>query len=446
MLKTFIKVIALLALTAGSAEARVRIDLTNANADPLPIALSDFSAETATGQKIGMQIRNIIENNLRGSGLFNTIDKKAYLQSPESMNIDLPNFAEWRLINAQALMIGHLELIQPETTAEGETPSNKIRLEFRLYDTYGENQLVGKRYTVDSRFWRHIAHRISDDIYANLTGESGYFTTRIVHIGETRQYNGQVRKKLCVMDQDGGNYQCLTDGNHLVLTPRFNPQVQKIIYMSYANGKPRLYLLDLPTGQQEIVGDFEGLNSSPRFTPDGSGVAMTLTKGHAGNPEIYTMDLTTRRLKRITFNSGIDTSPSFSPDGKKIVFNSTRGGKPNLYIMDADGNRVQRLTYGEGKYYAPVWSPRGDLIAFVKNIDGKFSIGVIDPEGEEERQLTESFLDESPSWSPNGRVIIFARQNGDDTNIYTIDLTGYNLKQLKTPTNASDPAWSPLLQ
>jgi TolB protein len=433
-------VILVLLAVVPNAEARVRIDLTTANADPLPIALSDFSAETQAGKIAGIKIRDLIENNLAGSGLFNAIDKKAYLQSAESMNTDLPNFSEWRLINAQALMIGHVELINKE----GESP--KIRLEFRLYDTYGENQLLGKRYTVDARFWRHIAHRVSDDIYSNLSGEKGYFTTRIVHIGETRDRNRQVNKRLCVMDQDGGNYQCLTDGKHLVLTPRFNPQVQKIIYMSYANGRPRLYLLDLPTGKQEIVGDFEGLNSSPRFSPDGESIAMTLTKGHAGNPEIYTMNLKTKYLKRITFNSGIDTSPSFSPDGKRVVFNSTRGGKPNLYIMDVDGNRVKRLTYGAGKFYAPVWSPRGDLIAFVKQIDGKFSIGVIDPGGDEERQLTESFMDESPSWSPNGRVIIFARQNGDDTNIYTIDLTGYNLKKVKTPTNASDPAWSPLLQ
>lgn len=440
MLSNILKVIVLLLLVIPSAHARVRIDLTTANADPLPIALSDFASETPAGINEGIKIRDLIDANLAGSGLFNVIDKQAYLQSAENMSTELPNFAEWRLINSQALMIGNVEVLE----TPGET--TKIRLEFRLYDTYGENQLMGKRYTVDARFWRHIAHRVSDDIYTNLTGEKGYFTTRIVHIGETRNYKGYINKQLCVMDQDGGNYQCLTDGKHLVLTPRFNPQAQKIIYMSYANGKPRLYLLDLPTGKQEIVGDFEGLNSSPRFTPDGTGVAMTLTKGHAGNPEIYTMDLKSRHLKRVTFNSGIDTSPSFSPDGKQIVFNSTRGGKPNLYIMDSDGNRVKRLTYGEGKYYAPVWSPRGDLIAFVKQIDGKFSIGVIDPDGEEERQLTESFLDESPSWSPNGRVIIFARQNGDDTNIYTIDLTGYNLKKVNTPTNASDPAWSPLLK
>lgn len=440
MISRIIQAVLLVLLIVPNAEARVRIDLTNANADPMPIALSDFSSDTGKGKEMGVKIRDLIANNLRNSGLFDVIDKKAYLQSAESMNASLPNFSDWRFINSQALMIGHLEMLD-----EVNQPP-KIRLEFRLYDTYGESQLVGKRYTVDARFWRHIAHRVSDDIYADLTGEGGYFTTRIVHIGEAKVPGGHVRKKLCVMDQDGGNYQCLTDGNHLVLTPRFNPELQKIIYMSYANGKPRLYLLDLPTGKQEIVGDFEGLNSSPRFSPDGSTIAMTLTKGHEGNSEIYTMDLKTRVLKRITFNSGIDTSPSFSPDGKKIVFNSTRGGKPNLYIMDVDGNRVKRLTYGAGKYYAPVWSPRGDLIAFVKQIDGKFSIGVIDPEGDEERQLTESFLDESPTWSPNGRVILFARQKGDDTRIYTIDLTGYNLREVPTPTNASDPAWSPLLR
>lgn len=435
----FVTLLALLVVGVQTTQAAVRINLTDPNADPLPTAIVPFDGESADEQNVGMQIRNVIANNLQNTGLFNVLDPKAHLQSRQSMRTSGILFNEWRLVNAQAVMTGHIVILGMGTA----TP--KAQVEFKLYDPYAERDILAKSYTADLRFARHIAHRISDDIYTQLTGEGGYFTSRIVHIAEENK-NGKTLKKLCVMDQDGGNYQCLTDGSHLVLTPRFNPNVQKIVYMSYANGFPRLYLLDLPTGKQEIVGDFEGLNSSPRFSPDGKTLVMTLTKGHAGNPEIYSMDIETKKLKRLTFNRGIDTSPSYSPDGKKIVFNSNRGGKPALYVMDADGNRVRRLSYGQGRHYAPVWSPRGDLIAFVKEYQGRFSINVIDPEGEETRQLTESFLDESPTWSPNGRVIIFSRQMGDSTKLYTIDLTGYNERQLKTPMDASDPAWSPLLK
>ena len=418
------------------ADARVRIDLTDPNADPMPIALSAFAGSESAENDMGAKMRGVIENNLKNTALFAVADEKAHLQSPQAIRKDGIAFHDWRLLKVGAVLTGRIE----------QTEGGKMKIQFRLYDPYTESQVIGKSYSADVRFWRHIAHRVSDDIYTALTGEKPYFTTRIVHIGEEKGFDGVKMKKLCVMDQDGGNYQCLTNGDHLVLTPRFNPAVQKIVYMSYAKGVPRLYMLDLPTGKQEIVGDFEGLNSSPRFSPDGKSLIMTLTKGHAGNPEVYKLDLTDRTLTRLTFHRGIDTSPSFSPDGKHIVFNSNRGGKPSLYIMNADGSQVRRLTFGGARYYAPVWSPRGDLIAFVKEQRGRFSIGVIDPEGDEERQLTESFMDESPTWSPNGRVIIFARQMGDRNRLYTIDLTGYNERQLPTPNDASDPAWSPLLK
>lgn len=426
---------------ATRAEALVRINLTEANNNPMPIAVTDLAGESADEKRLGHEIKEVVKANLTDTGLFAPINDKAFLQSDTSLKDNGPVFSEWRLINTEAVVVGSVEYLD-----HGADP--KVRVVYRMYDVHEEKQMIAKAYTSNLSFWRHIAHRISDDIYSQITGEGPYFATRIVYIGEDQVRGMRVlRKRLCIMDQDGGNNQCLTDGRNLVLTPRFSPTVQQIIYMSYANGQPRLYLLDLPTGKQEILGDFPGLNSSPRFSPDGKSVAMTLTMGHEGNPEVYTMDLKSRELKRLTFHRGIDTSPSFSPDGKYIVFNSDRSGKPELYIMDKDGNKVRRLTYGEGRYYAPVWSPRGDLIAFVKSANGKFNIGVIDPKGEEERLLTDSFMDESPSWSPNGRVIIFAREDRNGrTRMRTIDLTGYNERELPTPTDASDPAWSPLLQ
>ncbi|MFZ2619269.1 MAG: Tol-Pal system beta propeller repeat protein TolB [Alphaproteobacteria bacterium] len=425
---------------ACTSHARVRIDLSNPSADPLPLAVPLFDTSIGTEPQLGRDIADVIFGNFKNSALFRVIDRQAYLQDARILNEKGPTYADWRMINTDAIVTGNVARVTEGGTA-------KIRVDFRLYDVQDEKQLIGRRYTVEEKFWRHLSHRISDDIYQALTGESGYFATRIVHIGEEPGFGGQTVKRLCVMDQDGANYQCLTSGAHLVLTPRFDRDSQKIIYMSYANGLPRLYLLDLPTGKQEIVGDFEGLNSSPRFSPEANIVAMTLTKGHEGNPEIYTMDLRTRQLNRLTDHRGIDTSPDFSPDGKQVVFNSNRGGNPALYIMNTDGSNLRRLTFGTGKYFAPVWSPRGDLIAFVKSQGGVFHIGVIDVDGTEERLLTDSYMDESPTWSPNGRVLAFARQvRGGKTKVYSIDLTGHNLRELPTPRNASDPAWSPLIQ
>ncbi|NBV54497.1 MAG: Tol-Pal system protein TolB, partial [Proteobacteria bacterium] len=405
-----------------------------------PIATPDFFGANPEEARYAADLASVISNNFANSTPFKVVKKSAYLQTPAQLNQQGPVFPDWRGINADALLTGSVAL-----TGDGQ-----LKVEYRLYDTQSEQQLVGRRYTVDTRFWRHIAHRISDDIYQELTGEPGYFATRIVHIGETKgiEKGKGTMKKLCVMDQDSANYQCLTDGSSLVLSPRFNPNLQKIIYMSYANGLPRLYFLDMPTGQQTIIGDFEGLNSTPRFNAKGTKVAMTLTQGHEGNPEIYEMDMGSRTLKRLTYHRGIDTSPSYSPEGDKIVFNSDRGGQPALYTMNTDGSNVTRLTYGDGRYYAPAWSPRGDLIAFVKELRGVFHIGVIDPQGGEERLLTDSYMDDSPTWAPNGRVLVFSRQKSrsDISRLYTIDLTGYNLRELPTPTNATDPAWSPLIK
>jgi TolB protein len=427
-----------LALLIGHAHAAVRIDLNQPGAAPIPLALPDFFSSTpGEGGRYAADIASVITNNFKNSTPFKVLPKAAFLQTPAQLASQGPLFNDWRGIGADALLTGNV-------TLDGAT----LRVEYYLYDTQTEKPLLAKRVSGAVADWRFIGHNISDQIYKALTGEDGYFSTRIVHIGETRGVDGKMQKKLCIMDQDSANYQCLTDGLSLVLTPRYDPNLQKAVYMSYASGQPRLYFWDIPTGQQTIIGDFPGLNATPRFSPDSKRVAMTLTAGHEGNPEIYSMDMRSRALSRLTYHRGIDTSPSYSPDGKQIVFNSDRGGGAALYIMNADGSGVRRLTYGTGRYYAPAWSPRGDLIAFVKQRAGTFHIGVIDPDGQEERLLTDSYLDDNPTWAPNGRVLVFQRQanRSDRSRLFTIDLTGYNLRELPTPTNASDPAWSPLIK
>jgi TolB protein len=434
-----------LGLIAAPASAIISIDINRGNVNPLPIAIPEFIpvanalTDVGTVEELGRNVATVIEADLERSGLFAPIPHAAFISLPNSADIR-PRFSNWRAIGAQALVIGQ---VIPE--ADG-----RLRFEFRLWDVLSETYMIGNRYIVLPLTWRRVAHLIADDIYERLTGESGYFDTRIVYVSETGPKSNRV-KRLAIMDQDGANNRFLSDGKYLVLTPRFSPTTQEITYHSFFNDKPRVYLYNIDTGRHEVLGDFPNMTFAPRFSPDGNAVVMSLAEN--GNSDIYVMDLRTRQVKRLTDHPGIDTSPSYSPDGKFIVFNSNRGGSQQLYVMRTDGSDVKRISFGSGRYGTPVWSPRGDLIAFTKIDEAKFRIGVMRPDGTGERLLTDSYQDEGPTWAPNGRVIMFFRQNpytpdgrGGETSLWSVDLTGYNERRIPTPFDASDPAWSPLLK
>jgi TolB protein len=418
-------------LICFNANAALKIDISQGNVDPLPIAINQFYGSGDSVSPYSSDIKEVVEQDLISSGLFRSINSDAFLETP-SIN-KAPTFANWRQIGAFALTVGKIT-----------ENADQITVEFRLWDPNSETSLEGTSFTVSKKSWRRVAHKIADQIYKRLTGEEGYFDTRILFISETGSVLKR-QKKLAIMDQDGENYKELTDGKELVLTPRFDSKVQRAIYMSYKNRVPQVYLLDIQTGKQRLVGKFPGMSFAPRFSPDGNKAILSIAKG--GTTEIYEIGLENQKLHKLTNNSGsINTSPSYSPDGNKIVFNSDRGGAPQLYVMNKDGSEVKRISFGEGTYSTPVWSPRGDFIAFTKSKGGQFYIGVMRTDGTGERLLTSSWMDEGPTWAPNGRVIMFARQNRDaGYKLYKVDLTGYNLKLLETPTDASDPAWSPLL-
>ena len=429
-----------LGLFPHSAGAVLRVDITQGNIDPLPLALPAFegTANTQT-RRIGADIAKVIAADLERSGLFRMINPKAFIDKTSAFRVR-PRFADWRVINAQALVSGRTERLR----------DGRLRVEFRLWDVFAEQQMIGMRYHTTPDNWRRIGHIIADEIYHRLTGERGYFDSRIVYVAESGPHDKRTYR-LAIMDQDGENHRFLTDGKHIVLTPRFSPTRQEITYLSYFADKPRVYIYNIDSGKQEMLGDFPGMTFAPRFSPDGNKVIMSLARD--GNSDIYVMDLPTRRTKRLTSNPAIDTSPGYSPDGKHIVFNSDRGGRQQLYVMDADGANVRRITFGKGRYATPVWSPRGDLIAFTKMYQNKFYIGVMRPDGTGERLLTDSFHNEGPTWAPNGRVLMFYRQTrqtsakqGGTSHIWSIDLTGYNEREVWTPMEASDPAWSPLIR
>jgi TolB protein len=420
--------------TARLAHAELHIDLTHGNIKPMPIAIPAF---TGPGT-VGADISGVVSADLERSGLFQPIDPKAFVDQAANSHIP-PQYNNWRVINAQALVTGDIQA----------QPDGRLAVEFRLWDIFAEQQLTGLRYTTTPDNWRRIAHIIADAVYKRLTGEDGYFDTRIVYISEAGPLNQRI-KRLAIMDQDGANHRYLTDGRALVLTPRFSPTAQEITYLSYARGTPRVYLFNIDTGQQEVLGDFPGMSFAPRFSPDGNRVIMSIALN--GASQIYAMDLRTRRATQITTTESIDTSPCYSPDSSQIVFNSDRGGSQQLYVMNADGGNIHRISFGNGRYGTPVWSPRGDLIAFTKFDSSTFYIGVSRPDGSGERLLTQSFLVEGPTWAPNGRVLAYfrgqpsdARGGGGRSRLYTIDLTGYNEREMVTPQDASDPAWSPLI-
>ncbi len=428
--------LAAMLLIAGSSAVRadLHLDITKGKIEPLPIAIPDFAGNAANEIQLGHDLTQVISADLERSGLFQPLDQRAFIEKITTSQAQ-PRFADWRLINAQALVTG----------AATMQPDGRARIEFRLWDVLQEQHLTGFGYTTTPQNWRRIAHIIADQIYKRITGEDGYFDTRIVYIAESGPAQKRV-KRLALMDQDGANHQYLTDGSALVLTPRFSPSAQEITYLSYASGTPRVYLFNIDTGRQESIGDFPGMTFAPRFSPDGSRVV--LSRSENGTTNIFVLDLRSRRVSRLTEGNSIDTTPSYSPDGSKIVFNSDRGGSQQLYMMSADGGGIRRISFGNGKYGTPVWSPRGDLIAFTKIEGGTFYIGVMRPDGSGERLLTQDFLVEGPTWAPNGRVLMYFRQGrgGASSRLFTIDLTGSNQREVTTPGDASDPAWSPLLR
>ncbi|MDC3402128.1 Tol-Pal system beta propeller repeat protein TolB [Alphaproteobacteria bacterium] len=411
------------------AQAVLKIDITQGNVDPLPVAILDFYGDPQLASKIA----SVVDADLERTGLFRPINRDAFIQKDVDVNTR-PRFGDWRIINTQALVTGRAQM-----QADG-----RLRVEFRLWDVVAEQQMMGLQFYTKRENWRRVSHLIADQIYERLTGETGYFDTRIVYISETGAKNMRI-KRLAIMDQDGANQRILTNGQSLSLTPRFSPTAQEITYLSYYQNKPRVYLLNIETGQQEVVGDFPGMTFAPRFSPDGQKIIMSLERN--GNSNIYTMDLRTRETRRLTSSIAIDTGPCYSPDGKQIVFESDRLGTQQLFVMDADGRNTRRISYGQGRYGTPVWSPRGDLIAFTKTYKNRFLIGVMKPDGSGERIITEGYHNEGPTWSPNGRVLSFFRETGGETGgptIWTVDLTGYNERPVKTKTFASDPAWSRL--
>jgi TolB protein len=413
----------------------LRIEITEGVIEPLPFALPAFVAENAAAAEYAANISRVIAADLVGTGLFREIPAEAHISRVSSFDAPVA-YEDWKAINAQALITGSV-------SASGD----RIVVKFRLFDVFSGQPLgEGLQFAGPPGSWRRTAHKVADQVYSRITGEGGYFDSRVVFVSESGPKDAR-QKRLAVMDYDGANVQYLTDSAAIVIAPRFSPAGDQILFTSYATGFPRIYLMDVASLQTRALDEQPGtMTFAPRFAPDGRTVVFSLEQG--GNSDIYTVDTGSGALNRLTNAPSIETAPSFSPDGSQIVFESDRSGTQQLYVMSAGGGEPRRISNGEGRYGTPVWSPRGDLIAFTKQNAGRFHIGVMRTDGSEERLLTASFLDEGPTWAPNGRVLMFTRETAGEsgqTSLWSVDITGRNLKQIPTEGPASDPAWSPLL-
>jgi TolB protein len=417
-------------------EGRLKITIEEGIIKPLPFAVPDFQAETGDAGQLAGDLARVVAADLQGTGVFREIPSSAFIANYSDFNAPV-SFPDWKAVNAQALVTGAVSV-----------SGTSVNVKFRVYDVVsGTNIGEGLQFSGTTDGWRRMAHKVADEVYSRITGESGYFDSRVVYVSETGPKNKR-QKRLAIMDYDGANVRFLTDSSSIVLAPRISPNGDRVLYTSYESGFPRIYVLDVGSVQRRILQSSEGTMSfAPRFSPSGNTVVYSLSQG--GNTDIYTMDIGSGQSVRLTNTPAIETAPSYSPDGSQIVFESDRSGSQQLYIMSAGGGEVRRISFGEGRYGTPVWSPRGDLVAFTKQSKGRFHIGVMRTGGSEERLLTASFLDEGPTWSPNGRVIMFTRETqgeGGSSSLYSVDITGRVLRQVNTPEGGSDPSWSPLQQ
>ncbi|MGJ5619358.1 Tol-Pal system beta propeller repeat protein TolB [Sulfitobacter sp. MF3-043] len=416
------------------AQEPLKIIIDEGIIEPLPFAVPTFQPESAEAGQLANDLARVIAEDLIGTGLFREIPASAFISTVSDFNASV-QYADWKAINAQALVTGAVNV-----------QGGSVNVKFRLYDVFsGAEMGNGLQFSGTTGGWRRMAHKVADEVYSRITGEGGYFDSRVAYVSETGPKDDR-KKRLAIMDYDGANVQYLTDSGSIVLAPRFSPSGDRVLYTSYESGFPRIYVLDIGSVSRRVLESSEGTMSfAPRFSPSGQTVVFSLTQG--GNTDIYTMDIASGSSVRLTNTPAIETAPSFSPDGQRIVFESDRSGTQQLYIMPATGGEATRISFGEGRYGTPVWSPRGDLVAFTKQNKGRFHIGVMRLDGSEERLLTASFLDEGPTWAPNGRVVMFARETqgaGGSSTLYSVDISGRNLRPVRTPEGGSDPSWSPL--
>ncbi len=420
---------------APSGPELVEVDVADTKRVAVPYFVAPQPADTVAGNttNLSRQISDVIAANLRSSGLFEPIGPSG-LRAITLGEVTAPQFDYWKGRSADQLIEGFVKV-----GADGN-----LTVGCYLYDVNFGQEVTRLGFVLPPAEWRRAAHKCSDAMYSKLTGENPFFDSRVAYIAETGPKGKRV-KRLAIMDSDGANHKFLTSGTATALTPRYSPNYKSILYLSYQDGNPRIYVYDIDSGRQRLITASKNPTFAPRWSPDGQTILYSMAV--SGNTDVYKISVNGGTPVRLTTAPGIDVGGSFSPDGRQVVFESDRGGSQQVYVMGADGSSQRRVSNGGGRYATPEWSPRGDLIAYTR-IAGDFRVGVMRPDGSGERLLTNSWQDEAPTWAPNGRLIQFFRteKNSGKTSVWQVDLTGRNERKLPTPVDGSDPAWGPIRQ
>lgn len=422
--------LALLLMSLGSAAAAQQPATPEAVAIEIPPLTSPDSGTRGNEMlQIGWEATQLIASDLSQTSELKPlrITREDYVSFPE---VTAPSFGKWRPLGAKILLTGFVQ-----SRSDG-----RIAIGCYVYDVSKSTELARKGFVLPRSDWRRAAHKCSALAYTAVTGSPGTFDTRIAYVAESGVGDAKVRR-IAIMDNDGHNHKFVTSGDSIVLKPRLSPNASQLAYVSFADGAPKIDLVDLGSGQERPLLRTNAINFAPRFSPDGMRIAFSMMLGP--NSDIYVVGANGGPVRRLTTSPGIDTDPSFSPDGSKIVFESDRSGSQQLYVMNADGSNEQRISFAAGAYASPVWSPDGQWIAFTHRDQYGRRVGIMRPDGTGERLLTGGPGDDSPSWGASSLDLLFTRliAAGRST-LYRIAINGGQPQQVTILKDGSDPDWS----
>lgn len=424
----------LLIIGAWPAEAQFKGEIVGQGGQKFPIAISPLknTGSTADSGKLSEGIADAIVHDLDLSGWFKVLDRSAYIENAQRSGITLGSFdfRDWSTIGAEGLVKGGFSV-----------QGDDVTVELRLFDVFQNKERIGKRYVGRVKDFRRIAHKFADEIINEFTGIPGIFNTRIAYVSTS----GGRFKEIHVSHLDGSEKFQVTNNHTINLSPSWTPDGKSILYTSYKDRSPSLYLFELYSGKEVKFASRTGRYLSGKVSPDGQYIAATLET--SGNTNLSLLDRNGNVVRKLTDDPGIEVSPSWSPDSRQLVFVSDRSGSPQLYILDVASGKSRRLTYSGSYNTAPEWSPKGDRIAYTGRVGSRFAIFSISVDGGEPRKLTaESSDSEDPTWSPDGRFIAFSSNRAGRYQLYVMQAGGDNQTRL-TGSGGDDtkPSWSPRL-